>query len=436
MKNTSPTYESRSDQGDSFVQFGLITLGVALYTISLAFLPLRGDDHHQLASVLAMEHPLSVFVGSWWGEYPYYRPLHTFVLWLVASVFEVRWWPHQALSVGLHLTNTLLLFRLLRLHGSPARLAGLLAGLYLASIHTATTAVWVAARTDLLVGACLLSLLLHTSRRRRAGRGPDLRMVAALCVLAVLGKESGVIVPLVAMWKAWRPVAPKPSKWLDRRLFFTGASILSLYLVLRLMIFGVVAVDTVYEERPILLLGGEDLGEVSPGWILVGHAETVFKNAFALVVPIFDNQGLILSSGRLFSHSPLWLLTPLVLILAWAWPLRPLQVDGLIVLGLASLVHGFFFAHYLLYLGQIGLCLVLGGAQYGVSWRRRTIVEISCALLLLTHLLQTARFQSSRLASERSELTRWALEGVPSDADSDLAEALTRRYLPAVPTDD
>lgn len=399
----------------------LAILGLALFMTSLAFLPIRGDDHHQLAAVLAMENPLPVFYGSFWGEHPYYRPLHTLLLWLGAQAFGVRWWPHQLLSVVLHLANAVLLYRILAGGGRSRRLAFLVSALYLASIHTMETAAWVAARTDLLVGACLLAYLLHAERRRAAGLEPDVRVVAVLSVLALLGKESGVLVPLLAAGGAFRLRRPRDSRW---PVLLAALTILFAYAAFRVVIFGTFAADTLYEERPILLFGGRDLTEVPVGFRAAGYAETAVKHAVALALPVFDNQGLFLSPARLVLRSPLWLLTPVLLALIWVRPLSTVQRQGLAILALSALVHSSFFAGYLLFLGQIGLCLLIGGGRP----RRGRTAETLCAVLLLTNVFFVGRFESDRLAGQRAELTRWTYEGVPADADPALAEALMRRY--------
>jgi len=405
---------------DTAVLVLLAVLGLALFVTSLAFLPIRGDDHRQLAAVLATENPLPVLYGSFWGEYPYYRPLHTLLLWLGARVFDVTWWPHQLLSVVLHLLNAGLLYRILARTGRGRRLAFLASALYLASIHTMETAVWVAARTDLIVGACLLAYLLHTERRRAAGLDPDVRVVAALSVVALLGKESGVVVPLLAAGGAIRLRRPRDSRW---PVLLAALSILFAYAAFRVMIFGTFAADTQYEERPILLFGGRDLTDVPVGLRAAGYGETVVKHAVALVLPVFNNQGLFLSPARLVLRSPLWLLTPVLLGLVWVRPLTTVQRQGLAVLALSALVHSSFFAGYLLFLGQIGLCLLIGGGRP----RRWRTVEALCAVLLLAHVFFVGRFESDRLAGQRAELARWTYEGVPADADPDLAAALMKR---------
>ncbi len=419
MPADPPRPDSASDDAVALVL--LATLGTALLTTSLAFIPIRGDDHHQLAAVLAMEDPLPVLYGSFWGKHPYYRPLHTLLLWLGAQAFEVRWWPNQFLSVMLHLVNAGLLFRLLTPGERGRRLAFLAAALYLASVHTVETAVWVAARTDLMVGTCLLAFLLHVKRRRAAGLDPDVRVVAVLSVIALLGKESGVLVPLLAAGGAIRLKRPRDSRW---PIVLAAASILLAYAAFRVAIFGAFAADTHYEERPILLFGGRDLTELPLGLRAAGYGETAVKNTVALALPVFDNQGLVHSPTKLALRAPLWLLTPIILALAWTRPLSSLQWQGLSILALSALVHSSFFAVYLLYLGQIGLCLFVGGGQP----RRRRAVEILCAVLLVVQVFFAARFESERLAGQRAELEHWIHEGVPADADPALAEALMRRY--------
>jgi hypothetical protein len=315
--------------------------------------------------------------------------------------------------------NAGLLFRLLA--GDPRRPAFLAAALYLASIHTVETAVWVAARTDLLVGTCLLASLLHLRRRRAAGLAADVRVVAVWSVVALLAKESGVLVPLLAAGTALRPRRWKDSCW---PVVVVALSILLAYAAFRVAIFDTFAVDTRYEERPILLFGGRDLAETAPALRVAGYGETAVKNAVAVVLPIFDNQGLVYPPAKLVRRAPLWLLTPVLLALTWIRPLSVRQRQGLLILALSALVHSFFFAGYLLYLGQIGFCLLIGGGRP----RRRRTVEVVCAALLLVHVFFVARLQSDRLAGQRAELARWSFEGVPADADPALAAALLVRY--------
>ena len=406
----------------------LVALGISLFVPSLAFIPVFGDDFDQLVFVRHLENPLSVLWSSWWGAYPYYRPLHTLLLWSSERVFGVAWWPNQLFSLLLHLANTVLLFRLARRYRAGVELSFGISAFYLVSIHVVKTVTWVAARSDLLVGMFLLLLVLHIARREDQGRRLDVWVVALLTIGALMSKESGVVVPLLAAIAATRFRSFVRS---DIRILVVVGILLLTYTAMRVAIFGVFAEDPVYETRPVLLLGGRDLTSLPPTLEnkMVGYGENFGKYLAAQIVPVFSEQGLPLPAKRLATQSPLWILVPVIFVAAVRRRMPRQQQLGLSVIVLCAFVHSSFYATYLLYLGHIGLCLFLA---VDPAPRPRILgkkgILVAYVSVILVSMIHSGRHQVGGLVSQRVALERWVLEGPPEGAEPELAALLLERY--------
>jgi hypothetical protein len=183
-----------------------------------------------------------------------FRPLRN-TIWAVGY----RLWGldptgYHAANLCVHLLNVALLFWVLRgLHVGSAR-AAVAAGLFAAHPLGTEAVSWIKAIDDLMVTSCFLAaagLAVRWSRRLLVGeRGlPYLLALWALLTLAVLSKESGVVLPgLVGISLLLSVVVKRPDSvaWLASRrpvqVFFAGAVLLDcLYIAWRSRVLGELA---------------------------------------------------------------------------------------------------------------------------------------------------------------------------------------------------
>ncbi len=158
--------------------------------------------------------------------YDYYRPLGFLSFATDWSAWQD--WPagYHAVSLLLHLLNTLLVFLLARrlLGAGAAVMAAAIFGLHVAN-HEAVF--WMSARFDLLATACALGALLAMGTLGPWRRGA----VALLYLAALLSKESAVALPIAAGAHAWL-IGRERTAGLARVFAWMGAAGL-VYVVLR-----------------------------------------------------------------------------------------------------------------------------------------------------------------------------------------------------------
>ena len=149
--------------------------------------------------------------GTW-------RPLLSYLYWLDSGAPAI---VSHGLNLALHLILVLLSWRWMsRLVGARAALMG--AALFACHGTHVASAGWVAGRADLLMATCVVVSLLAQQRRRMV-------LCAIAGGLAVLCKETGLLlVPMLALM-AWRREEDSPSRW--RIPLVTGAVVLPLFLL-------------------------------------------------------------------------------------------------------------------------------------------------------------------------------------------------------------
>jgi tetratricopeptide (TPR) repeat protein len=190
----------------------LLPLAVAIVTFA-AYVPALGfdfvyDDYAQIVETKQLNSWRTIphyFTGHVWAwktpgiPGPYYRPI--FLLWLLANqtLFGTTafWW--HLTSVLTHVVATLLVFALAE-RLTKDRWAGAIAALVF-GLHPAhlESVAWVSGITDPLLSVFLLgSLVCYLT----PGRKWELASLG-LFILALLGKETAVIMPLVICAYAW-----------------------------------------------------------------------------------------------------------------------------------------------------------------------------------------------------------------------------------------
>jgi len=308
-----------------WVSLALLVLCLAAYGRSLA-LPLIADDYIQIS------------LARHWGPVdgwldllrdPLYRCRATSLVmtYWTERLFGIQPWAFNASSLAIHFLNCLLVFALGFWRRIGWSVSALAAGVFAVHHGHQEAVIWYAALPELLVFTfVLLSLLCWLAwLERRDGR---FYAAAAFCfLLALLSKESGVIlVPLMALLA-----------WVERRDW-----------------------KTVAWSLPMALAAAAYFGAA----YLARHTHLHFNDGtFSLTAPVW--QILPRSMARL-----LWVAGVLSLaVLAWAraWRWLPLAVGAVIWSAITFLPYSFltympFVPSRHTYLASVGLaCLVAAG---------------------------------------------------------------------------
>jgi hypothetical protein len=333
------------------------------YSVALSIPPVHDDILKVLLLVSRVDNPLEFFTlqSSMWVTQTYYRPFFLLTFWLPYRLVGVSWFPNQAFNLLLHLLNAYLILRILQKHRVGREAALLVSLLYGISIYTSLTVTWTVARTGLLVGTFLVLALHHYAMRMDSDRPVNALYLAILSVLAVLSKESGLIVPALVVFAS---IDLWPLRINNLKTLLAALAIIIAYFILRLALFGSLANSfSGYEVSPILLLGGQDYYALPPTLqnSVIARAEVIAKNILAIFIPIFNNQGTFFGLKDTLLRLPL-LITPVLVMLALGKRLTRFQQFGLFVILANGVLHFPFFSHYLMYLGHIGLCIFIGAS--------------------------------------------------------------------------
>ena len=128
----------------------------------------------------------------------WYRPLGFLSLWVDYHLFHEHLWGYHLQNACLHAVNALLAFNLSRRFGMSAAVAPWAALLYLTAAVTYEPVMWPSARFDLLAmmftGLSLIAFADFLSH----GSPPKLALALGWYSLAVLSKESGYALPVLA----------------------------------------------------------------------------------------------------------------------------------------------------------------------------------------------------------------------------------------------
>jgi 4-amino-4-deoxy-L-arabinose transferase-like glycosyltransferase len=358
----------------------IIFTGYALYNPALRFVPTDFDDLVLLSAVKNVSNPFMFFVQDWgFGNYGY-RPLHSISLWLGYQLFGVSSGPNQLINLVLHIFIILLLYALLSRLQSNRILAFLFSLLGLISLYTLSPATWISDRPTLFVAIFLLIALNYLVRQEKT-KHPNILLLAGLSILALMSKESGLLVPLVVIGILFFQFEKSSQR---KKLIFVLVFIMLAYILFRFMIFGSQAGSYDVSGYLFGFRYYENSSALSGLDFFISKIENVIKNTVAIFVPLFDGQGKISLIGTL-PNSFILISTTLVLVgLAFSRKLSAYQKIGLAIIILNALVHVQVFRYRTLYLGQIGLVLFLAASPAFSDKHkfRSTIASLAAALLV------------------------------------------------------
>ncbi len=347
-------------KGTILPYLALSAIGYAFYNIALRFVPVDFDDLVLLSSVKNVGNPLSFFSGDWgFGNYGY-RPLHSFSLWLSYKIFGVSSGPAQLINILLHIAVILLLYALLLrlLSEKHWALAFVLSCLGLVSLYTVSPPTWISDRPSLFVAFFLLILLNYLAHLSE-NQPPKFWMMGSLSLLALMSKESGLIVPLVCLYCLLSEGGLK-----NRRESLAGlVAILAAYSLLRFVIFGSNAAT--YTESGYLLGRNyyANLGELQGAARLAAYLENIIKNILAIFLPVFDGQGKLSLIGTKLNSIVVIGCTLLLWVLAAGRRLTRFQKIGLVIILANGLIHFQLFRYRTLYLAMLGFLIYVAASD-------------------------------------------------------------------------
>lgn len=395
----------------------LLMIYVGPFHPALSFPPSESNDLRFLSQVSKVANPLQYLVGDWGeapylsGEYGMYRPIHPISLWLVYKAFGVSALPNQFINLALHFVNVLLLLITLLRVSKDRVAATLLSVLFMASLYTVSPAIWVTDRADLQVGLALLLLIHHVvaSGERKAPLHPW--YVLALSALALLSKESGIVVPLLGLLVS---AHRSPTTRERIRRCAPTALIVGAYLFGRFLMFGSHAAS--YHN------GGYLFGVTYYGTYndLPEHLRTAslidnfVKNILAVFVPVFSEMGQWdLGKRVLLGAAATAALAGLA-----SRKMTALQWYCLAIIVLNAAVHFQIFRFRTLYVPQLAFCVFLGASRVfepgegdgdgGAGRRYLTLALASC--LALGSLVSVDKYVLANYVSRNAELYDRKLE--------------------------
>lgn len=362
----------------------LAMLGYAFYNIALRFVPVDFDDLVLLSVVKNTRNPITFFASDWgFGNYGY-RPLHSLSLWLSYQIFGVSSGPAQLINILLHISVILLLYALLVKLLSSKRwtIAFALACVGMISLYTVSPPTWVSDRPTLLVTIFLL-ILLNYFAHIKEDEQPKCWVLGVLSVLAVMSKESGLIIPLVSLYYVMFEAKSKTGK--TQNIVVTGA-VLILYGLLRFVLFGANAAT--YTESGYLfgLNYYENLGVLTGGSRVLAYLDNVIKNILAVFLPILDGQGKISLLGTKLNSLVVVACTVGLFILSLGKKLTRFQRVSLVIILLNGLIHMQLFRYRTLYIPALAFLIFIAASEFlrnGKGEFRRFVVLALAILFVL-----------------------------------------------------
>jgi hypothetical protein len=412
----------------------LLILAVALFHRALTFVPENGDDLRLLSAVAHTTNPLKPLIGDWGaapyqtGNYGEYRPLHPITLWIVYKIFGVRAFPNQFINLALQYANAVLLLMLILRVQKNLILGFMGASLLLISVHTMSPTIWVSDRATLQVGLALLLFLQHIVYVRESGGKLRSWYVFVLCLLALLSKESGLIVPLLAIVVSVELAGPKI--WDRIRSAAIWVSVIGLYSLARFVMFG--ANSTSYSTFGYLFgVRWYELGSDLPPYLKnLALVDNVVKNVVEVFIPIYNNEGgFLISMG--VGLSILAMVT--LVALATKGKLTSLQRDCLWIILLNAGIHTTIFRYRILYTAQIAICLFVACGPSLHNFRRRTAAAVAASVLLIVNTVRVDNYVQSEYLSRYNDLNHHNLAIVLNTfagrkTDPKLAQQIVEKY--------
>lgn len=407
----------------------IITLLLVLYLPSLSYPPANGDDLVILSRASTTENPLRYFVSDWGLGNHAYRPLHAISIWALYKMVGVWSMPNQALNLGLHIVNALLLFTFLYQQKVPAWIATLAAASFGTSMYAVSPATWISDRPTIMVGLIfnLTLFLLYSTRKIR--RLPMMLLCTSLFILAFLSKESGLIIPLAAIVIVWFTKR-------EHRYWITGAAVASIlaYFLLRGILFGGQAFD--YSESGYLF-----------GWIfypdnvkfpfllqMLVYVDNILKNTGATLLTIFGPEGGFLPIEEVLPRFGMVLSVFLAFIFSVTRKKTALFGKiALFILLINAGIHFQLFRYRALYIGFEAVILFIGASFSQSQWSKEKFAQLIMLIITIGVVISNGFYIHDHLLNQsfkrNREINRYELSNVIAERRDQLSPEIIHEVL-------
>ena len=408
----------------------LAVLGLAIYGRAIWWPPTNSDDLQYLASV-RLRNPFSYFVGDHGHDNNLYRPLTPASMWVVYQMFGVWNVPNQILNQVVHLANVSLLYAILRRAQPDRSVALLFAAIFMISEYT-----WLAAtvtshrqvaQTGLFLLVFVYQLTRHAEPSDTTAPAASVRLgsMAALSVLALMSKESGLVVPALAFAYAFMSGRPRA------RLAAAAAATIAGYVVFRVVIFGPSFASYGPDGYMFFgLLHYQRSDELPSVLRYINYAENVLKNIIAPMLPVFDETGALLSRESLPVFVPVIVSTALLTGIAAARRLSHLQWIALIIIVANAVAHYATFRMRAHYVSHAAFCMFVAGSPLLGRGRSPGVRDLAVKTLGVMALLGGIVLASNMMDRYALAINR-ALDALPVrglERYGPVAEEVLQRY--------
>lgn len=394
----------------AFPYIVLAIIGYAFYNVSLRFVPIDFDDLVLLSSVKNVSNPFSFFLSDWgFGNYGY-RPLHSLSLWLSYRIFGVSSGPAQLLNILLHILVILLLYALLSrlLTQKYWSVAFILSCVGLVSLYTVSPPTWVSDRPTLFVSVFLLVLLNYFARLKE-NEQPKLWLICVLSILAVMSKESGLILPLISLYYVLFESHSKAGRTTS---IVTLLLVIGIYGVFRFVLFGANAAT--YTESGYLFGKNyyENLGVLQGVDRLTAYVENVLKNILAIFLPVFDGQGKFSLIGTKLNSLIIIGCTLLLVVFSIRKKLTKFQKISLVIILLNGLIHFQLFRYRTLYIAELAFMIFIASSDALKTEKgtRRAMVFLLAALFVIWNMHMIGENLDFELTSRITQIGQSSFE--------------------------
>ena len=410
----------------------LLMLFIAIFHRALSFQPANPDDLRFISQIATTPNPLKYLFGDWGegpyvtGEYGMYRPIHPISLWLVYKVFDVFAEPNQWINLILHFSNVLVLLMIVLRVQKDRVVALLCTALFMVSLYTVSPAIWVTDRATLQVGLAVLLLLYHSVKANETNAPLRISYVLILCSFALLSKESGLIVPLVALLVSLH----KSPTTIDRiRRGAVYGSVIGGYFLARFLMFGSQA--TAYTNKGYLfgMIRYDKINDLPEHLRILSLIDNSSKNVIAVILPVFSELGQLDLGMKVLVAA----IATITLVVISSKKLTILQIYCLGIIILNAAIHYQIYRHRALYITQIAFCLfVAAGPVIEARTRRWVTFAIASVVLLLVSLVQVDSYIQAQYVWRYKELQIRSLEEAlkvyPGRIDPEVARRVLQRY--------
>jgi len=406
----------------------LVTLAIAIYVNSVTN-GFVGDDKYQLLRNPLLTDPAKIpriFTSGAWSFTGivgnYYRPLQFLVYMLLYEIAGFHAPAFHLFMILLNAGNTLLLYLLVQ-RMSAGRIAFAAAALF--AVHPVHTEVvdWAAALPDLMVTTFVLLGLLIFARQGAAPRGLQIVGHCAFYLLALMSKETGVMLMPLYLGFGFFCLGQRWSEFRQNAVLYVSlAAALGIYLAMRIAALGGLA--PAQQTGPFHL---------SPLEFVLSAVVTAAQYVWALLFPVSLNYFHIFHPTHAVTVEFVFSALILAAIVAAAMFLRmPLISYGIFwfaaaiapALNLTGVGQNVFTERYL-YLPSAGFCWIAAWAWDWLASRQLLLARAAGVIILFACALEVM----ARNLDWQDSFTMWQVTLRQSPTSGLIHDALAAEYF-------